>query len=106
MKVELYRIEPADAENAKRQTFPPHLLNSKDAGLWYDKYAIQFEQMNKSFYLPEHNSNDNRRIVFCPKDSEMFNVIRQFMNNLNKLKEEGKAERIDLEYLEKYKYKN
>ena len=106
MKVEIYRVEPADAENAKRQTFPPHLLNSKDAGLWHDKYAIQFEQMNKSFYLPEHNSNDNRRIVFCPKESDMFNVIRQFMNNLNKLKEEGKAERIDLEYLEKYKFTN
>jgi hypothetical protein len=106
MKVDLYRIEPSDAENAKKQTYPPHLLNSKDAGLWHDKYAIQFEEMNKSFYLPEHNFDDNRRIVFCPKDSDMFKAIKQFMDNLNKLKEEGKAEKIDLEFLEKYKLKN
>ncbi len=104
MKVELYRIEPTDAENAKRQTNPPHLLNSKDTGLWHEKYAIQFEQMNKSFYLPEHTFDDNRRIVFCPKDSDMFKAIKQFMDNLNKLKEEGKAEKIDLEVLEKYKF--
>jgi hypothetical protein len=106
MKVDLYRIEPFDAENAKNQTYPPHLLNSKDAGLWHDKYAIQFEEMNKSFYLPDHNFDDNRRIVFCPKDSDMFKAIKQFMDNLNKLKEDGKAEKIDLEFLEKYKFKN
>jgi hypothetical protein len=104
MKVELYRIEPTDAESAKKQTFPPHLLNSRDGGLWHDKYAIQFEEMNKSFYLPEHDVVDNRRIVFCPKDSDTFKVIKQFMDNLNKLKEDGKAEKIDLEFLEKYKY--
>ena len=104
MKVDLYRIEPGDAENAKRQTNPPHLLNSKDTGLWHEKYAIQFEQMNKSFYLPEHTIDDNRRIVFCPKDSDMFKAIKQFMDNLNKLKDEGKAEKIDLELLEKYKF--
>jgi hypothetical protein len=106
MKVELYRIEPIDADNAKKQTFPPHLLNSKDTGLWHDKYAIQFEQMNKSFYLPEHTTNDNRRIVFCPKESDMFKAIKQFMDNLDKIKKEGKAERIDLEFLEKYKFTN
>ncbi len=106
MKVDLYRIEPVDAESAKKQTFPPHLLNSRDGGLWHDKYAIQFEEMNKSFYLPDHNVNDNRRIVFCPKDSDMFKVIKQFMDNLNKLKEDGKAEKIDLEFLEKYKFSN
>ena len=75
MKVDLFRIEPSDAENAKRQTNPPHLLNSKDTGLWHEKYAIQFEQMNKSFYLPEHSFDDNRRIVFCPKGSDMFKAI-------------------------------
>lgn|GEM_PF-1592760 len=106
MKVDLFRIEPSDAENAKRQTNPPHLLNSKDTGLWHEKYAIQFEQMNKSFYLPEHSFDDNRRIVFCPKGSDMFNAIKQFIDNLNKLKDEGKAEKIDLEVLEKYKFTN
>jgi hypothetical protein len=34
----------------------------------------------------------------------MFKAIKQFMNNLKKLKEEGKAEKIDLELLEKYRF--
>jgi len=36
----------------------------------------------------------------------MFKAIKQFMDNLNKLKDEGKAEKIDLELLEKYKFTN